>query len=95
MSYDIRERLFFDDILKAARDTDFESLVSRDSIEHALFNVREMWTWYCEANDIECDTHQYDVCVASIWKTLKEHHSKAFSRYTFDTFDLYMGVYLC
>ena len=86
----IRKILCFQDLLETARKTDYEMLVRIDGFENALYELRAMWTWYCDENDLECDTATYDSQLGLLWGTLKANHGKAFLLHDFEDFDRFM-----
>lgn len=58
--------------------------------------LRALWVAFCLHNGLEVDTGAYDSILMEIWGLVKVYDSpfNHVDWHNFDTFDLYMGLYL-
>lgn len=80
--------LEFDWLLQAAKEGDY---ADQQVIKHQM---RAFWTAYCLHHNLDVDTMAYDEKLLVIFDTISESAMKG-KPFDFETFDLFMGEYLC
>lgn len=93
---------------KSRKDEEFDyisSFIAEPSFEKAFDEeiyckqLRCLWTSYCLRHNLDVDTSSYDNDLLSLWEKMEDSYDggevEAACWSDFDSFDLYMGEYLC